>query len=114
MFPESTGNTAFCFFEKLGNIFEKVYFFKLKKLKLIFEYYHVMLRFSIRFWKYNDIFFLTLKKYTFLKPITNRRKREMAFFEQLGKRLTDAGQNVVQQTKNLADVTQLNSAISDR
>ena len=38
----------------------------------------------------------------------------MAFFEQLGKRLTDAGQNVAQQTKNLADVTQLNSAISDR
>ena len=39
---------------------------------------------------------------------------KMAFFEQLGKRLTDAGQNVAQQTKNLADVTQLNSAISDR
>lgn len=38
----------------------------------------------------------------------------MAFFEQIGKRLTDAGQNVAQQTKNLADVTQLNSAISDR
>ena len=38
----------------------------------------------------------------------------MAFFEQLGKRLTDAGQNIAQQTKNLADVTQLNSAISDR
>ncbi len=38
----------------------------------------------------------------------------MAFFEQLGKRLTDAGQNVAQQTKNLADVTQLNSAISDK
>ena len=38
----------------------------------------------------------------------------MAFFEQLAKRLTDAGQNVAQQTKNLADVTQLNSAISDK
>ena len=38
----------------------------------------------------------------------------MAFFAQLGKRLTDAGQSVAQQTKNLADVTQLNSAISDR
>lgn len=38
----------------------------------------------------------------------------MAFFEQLGKRLTDAGQSVAQQTKNLSDVTQLNSAISDR
>lgn len=38
----------------------------------------------------------------------------MAFLEQLGKRLTNAGQSVAQQTKNLADVTQLNSAISDR
>lgn len=38
----------------------------------------------------------------------------MDFFEQLGKRLTDAGQDVAQQTKNLADVTQLNSAISDK
>lgn len=38
----------------------------------------------------------------------------MAFFEQLGKRLTDAGQNVAQQTKNLADVTQLNNAISEK
>lgn len=39
---------------------------------------------------------------------------EDGLFEQLGKRLTDAGQDVVQQTKNLADVTQLNSAISDK
>lgn len=38
----------------------------------------------------------------------------MAFFEQIGKRLTDAGQNVAQQTKNLADVTQLNNAISEK
>ena len=38
----------------------------------------------------------------------------MAFFEQLGKRLTDAGQNVAQQTHNLADVTRLNSAISEK
>ena len=38
----------------------------------------------------------------------------MAFFEQLGKRLTDTGQNVARQTKNLADVTQLNSAIADK
>lgn len=38
----------------------------------------------------------------------------MAFFEEIGKRLTDAGQNVAKQTKNLADVTQLNSAISER
>lgn len=38
----------------------------------------------------------------------------MAFFEQLGKRLSDAGQNVAQQTKNLADVSQLNSANSEK
>lgn len=38
----------------------------------------------------------------------------MAFFEQIGKRLTDAGQNVAQQTKDLADVTKLNSAISEK
>lgn len=38
----------------------------------------------------------------------------MAFLEQMGKRLSDAGQNVAQQTKKLADVTQLNSAISDK
>lgn len=39
---------------------------------------------------------------------------EMAFFEQLGKKLTDAGQGVAQQTKNFADVTRLNSEISDK
>ncbi len=38
----------------------------------------------------------------------------MAFFEQLGKRITDTGQNVARQTKNIADVTQLNNAIADR
>lgn len=38
----------------------------------------------------------------------------MAFFEQLGKRITDAGQGVAQQTKNLADVTRLNSSISEK
>lgn len=38
----------------------------------------------------------------------------MAFFEQLGKKISDAGQGVAQQTKNLADVTRLNSAISDK
>lgn len=38
----------------------------------------------------------------------------MAFFEQIGKRLTDAGQNVAQQTKDLAEVTKLNSTISDK
>lgn len=42
-----------------------------------------------------------------------RGEKEMAFFEQIGKRLIDAGQNVAQQTKNLTDVTQLNSAISE-
>lgn len=38
----------------------------------------------------------------------------MAFFEQLGKKLTDAGQGVAQQTKNFADVARLNSEISDK
>lgn len=38
----------------------------------------------------------------------------MAFFEQLGKHLADAGQNVAQQTRNLADVTQLNTANSEK
>lgn len=38
----------------------------------------------------------------------------MAFFEQLGKHLTDAGQNVTQQTKNLAEITRLNSTISEK
>lgn len=38
----------------------------------------------------------------------------MAFFEQIGKKITNAGQNVAQQTKNFTDVTQLNSAISER
>lgn len=38
----------------------------------------------------------------------------MAFFEQIGKRLTDAGQNVAQQTKDFADVTKLNNAISEK
>lgn len=38
----------------------------------------------------------------------------MAFFEQLGKKLTDAGQGVAQQTKNFADVTRLNNEISTK
>lgn len=38
----------------------------------------------------------------------------MAFFEQLGKRLTDAGQGVAQQTKNFTDVTRLNGTISEK
>ena len=37
----------------------------------------------------------------------------MAFLGQLGKRLSDAGQTVAQQTKNFADVAQLNSLISE-
>lgn len=38
----------------------------------------------------------------------------MAFFEQLGKRLTDMGQGVAKQTKNFTDITRLNAAISDK
>lgn len=38
----------------------------------------------------------------------------MAFFEQVGKLLTDTGQNVAQQTKKFADVTQINIAISEK
>lgn len=38
----------------------------------------------------------------------------MDFFEQLGKKISDASQNVAQQTKNFADTTKLNSAISDK
>ncbi len=38
----------------------------------------------------------------------------MAFFEQIGKRLTDAGQGVAQQTKNFSDVTRLNGVISEK
>ena len=38
----------------------------------------------------------------------------MAFFEQIGKRITDAGQGVAQQTKNLSDIARLNGQISDR
>ena len=38
----------------------------------------------------------------------------MAFFEQIGKKISNAGQSVAQQTKNFADVSQLNSAISEK
>lgn len=38
----------------------------------------------------------------------------MAFFEQLGKKLSDAGQGVAQQTKNFADVSRLNNTISEK
>lgn len=37
----------------------------------------------------------------------------MSFFEQLGKRISDAGQGVAQQTKNLAEAARLNGMISD-
>lgn len=37
----------------------------------------------------------------------------MAFFEQLGKKLSDAGQSVVQQTKNFTETTRLNSSVSE-
>ena len=36
----------------------------------------------------------------------------MDFFEKIGKRLSDAGQNVAQQTKGFADVAKLNAGIS--
>ena len=38
----------------------------------------------------------------------------MAFFDNIGKQITNVSQNVAQQTKNLANITQLNSAISDK
>ena len=38
----------------------------------------------------------------------------MPFFEQLGKKLTDAGQGVAQQARNTADIARLNSAISEK
>jgi len=38
----------------------------------------------------------------------------MAFFERIGKKITDAGQNVAQQTKNFADIAQLNSSVSEK
>ena len=38
----------------------------------------------------------------------------MAIFEQIGKRLTDMGQGVAQQTKNFADVAKLNTSISEK
>ena len=38
----------------------------------------------------------------------------MDFLEQLGKRLSDAGQGVAQQTKNLTELTRLNGMISEK
>lgn len=37
----------------------------------------------------------------------------MAFFEQIGRRITNAGQEVAQQTKNLTEITRLNAKISE-
>lgn len=37
----------------------------------------------------------------------------MAFFEDIGKKITNAGQGVAQQTKNLTDTTRLNAKISE-
>lgn len=37
----------------------------------------------------------------------------MAFFDDLGKKLSQAGQSAVQKTKEMADIAKLNSAISD-
>ena len=39
---------------------------------------------------------------------------DMALFERIGKKLSDAGQEVARQTKNFTDVTRLNSEVSDR
>lgn len=38
----------------------------------------------------------------------------MAFFEQVGKRISDVGEGVVHQTKRLTDIAHLNSAISEK
>lgn len=37
----------------------------------------------------------------------------MAFFDDLGKKLSQAGQSAVQKTREMADIAKLNSAISD-
>ncbi len=38
----------------------------------------------------------------------------MAFFQQIGKRITDVGQGVAQQTKNFTDVARLNAKIAEK
>lgn len=38
----------------------------------------------------------------------------MAFFEQLGKKISDAGQGVANSTRNLADISKLNSSIAEK
>ncbi|MCR5663687.1 MAG: zinc ribbon domain-containing protein [Oscillospiraceae bacterium] len=37
----------------------------------------------------------------------------MAFFDNLGKKLSEAGQNVSQQTRNMGDISRLNNLISE-
>lgn len=37
----------------------------------------------------------------------------MAFFEQIGRRITDAGQGVAQQTKNLTEIARLSAKVSE-
>ena len=37
----------------------------------------------------------------------------MAFFDEIGKKLSQTGQGMVQKTKEMADVAKLNSNISD-
>ena len=38
----------------------------------------------------------------------------MAFFDQIGKKITDVGQSVSQSTRNFSDVSRLNSLIGDK
>lgn len=38
----------------------------------------------------------------------------MAFFEEIGKKISDAGQGVAQQTKNFTDITKLNGLIHEK
>ncbi len=38
----------------------------------------------------------------------------MAFFKQIGKRITDVSQGVAQQTRNLTDITRLNAKIAEK
>lgn len=38
----------------------------------------------------------------------------MTFFEHIGKKLSDAGQGMMQQTKNISDITRLNGVISEK
>lgn len=37
----------------------------------------------------------------------------MAFFDEIGKKITQTGQMAVQKTKNMADIAKLNASLSD-